>query len=326
MTKIKIVGALIFTLSIILAILFNHVNEQSRVSNNLLNTINQQKAFTQEISKNIFYIYKNNHVSCSQLDNSIKHFISNMNSRENKLDIIDSIAIKNKSAEILILWNTFYLEVQKFRDISKTTTTYSRIITEKLVNNIYKINLKLVVEFDKLIDIHQSEMQSSITIYKNIEYTLFFLLVTLLIYLFTQIKKILYFIQKFLTTSKQVISNSSVKDLQPISNKAKDLNSNISNATNNFNFLVNKINSSIEYSSESIQHSYKSLEIVENSIEDFLELIYSMEDDKELNKEISKKEDAIIQTLEELTSATQHLKDLKIDLDNLTSHKSNSNS
>ena len=184
MTKIKIVGALVFTLSIILAILFNYVSEQSKISNNLLDTINQQKAFTQEISKNIFYIYKNNNASSSQLDASIKSFISNMSNREKQLDVINSTTITNQSARILILWNNFYLEVQNFRDISKTTTAYSSIILEKLVNNIYKINIKLVVEFDQLIKIHQIELQNSVTIYKDIAYTLFFLLVVLLIYLF----------------------------------------------------------------------------------------------------------------------------------------------
>ena len=81
MTKIKIVGAFVFTLSILLAILFNYLNDQNKISTNILNTINQQKAFTQEISKNIFYIYKNKHASCSQLDNSIKSFISNVSSQ-----------------------------------------------------------------------------------------------------------------------------------------------------------------------------------------------------------------------------------------------------
>ena len=169
MNKIKIVGALVFTLSIILAILFNHVSEQSKIGNNILDTINQQKAFTQEISKNIFYIYKHRTASSSQLDSSIKSFVSNMNSRDNKLDKMDSIAIKEQSAKILILWNSFYLEVQNFRDFSKTTTAYSTIILEKLVNDIYKINLDLVIEFNKLIDIHHAEVQSSVTIYKHIE-------------------------------------------------------------------------------------------------------------------------------------------------------------
>ncbi len=320
MTKIKIVGALVFTLSIVLAILFNYVSEQSKMSNNLLNTINQQKAFTQEISKNIFYIYKNKNASSSQLESSIKSFISNMNNRENKLNRVKSIAIKNQSAKILILWNNFYLEVQNFRNLNKTTTAYSSIILQKLVNNIYKINLNLVVEFDKLINIHQTELQSNITIYKNIEYTLFFLLVTLLIYLFTQIKEILIFIQKFLTTSKKIRSNSSIKELELLESDINSSNSNICDATDNFNYLVNKINDSVEYSSKSIEHSYKSLELVEKNIEDLLELLYTMEDDKELDKDLTKKEDAIIQSLEELTTSSQHLRELKIDLDNLISH------
>lgn len=320
MTKIKIVGALVFTLSIVLAILFNHVNEQSKISNNLLDTINQQKAFTQEISKNIFYIYKNPTASNTQLDDSIKSFVSNMNSREEKLNGVNSIAIKKQSAKILILWNNFYLEVQNFRDQSKITTAYSTIILEKLVNNIYKINLDLVVEFNKLINIHQAELQNTLTIYKNIEYLLFFVLLLLLVYLFSQIKDVISFIQKFLTTSKKIRSNSSIKDLEPIREENDSSNRSLSDATDNFNFLINKINDSVEYSSQSIEHSYKSLELVENNIEDLLELLYTMEDDKEIDKDLTKKEDAIIQSLEELTTSTQNLKELKIDLDNLISH------
>ena len=320
MTKIKIVGALVFTLSIVLAILFNHVSEKSKISSNLLDTINQQKAFTQEISKNIFYIYKHPTASSSQLDDSIKSFVSNMNSRDNKLDRVNSVAIKDQSDKILILWNSFYFEVQNFRDLSKTTTAYSTIILEKLVNDIYKINLDLVIEFNRLIDIHHAEVQSSVTIYKNIEYILFFLLLLLLVYLFSQVKEILSFIQKFLTTSKKIRSNSSIKELEPIKEKNSSSNTSLSDATNNFNFLVNKINDSVEYSSRSIEHSYKSLELVEKNIEDLLELIYTMQDDKKIDKELTKKEDAIIQSLEELTTSSQHLKELKIDLDNLISH------
>ena len=320
MNKIKIVGALIFTLSIILVILFNYVSEQSKISNNLLDTINQQKAFTQEISKNIFYIYKNPTASSSQLDDSIKSFVSNMNDRDKKLDGINSIAIKDQSAKILILWNSFYLEVQNFRDLSKTTTAYSSIILEKLVNNIYNINLDLVVEFDKLINIHQTELQNNITLYKNIEYLLFFLLLLLLLYLFSQVKDIISFIQKFLTTSKKIRSNSSIKELEPIKEGNGSSNNSLSDATDNFNFLVNKINDSVEYSSQSIEHSYKSLELAEKYIEDLLELLHTMEDDKEIDKELTKKEDAIIQSLEELTTSAQNLKGLKVDLDNLISH------
>ena len=320
MTKIKIIGALVFTTSILLAVMFYYANKQSKENNYLLSTINQQKAFTQEISKNIFYIYKNKNASLSQLDNSLKNFVNNMNSREKKLNQIDSVHIKEQNAKIVSLWNSFYLEVQNFRDLSRTTPLYSNILLEKLVNKIYNINLALIVQFDKLIDLHQQESKNKIATYENIEYLLFVIFVILLVYLFTQVKEILMFIQRFLITSKKIISNSSIKEIELIKTESKSANLSILNATNNFNFLIEKINHSIEYSSQSIENSYKSLESVENNIEDFLELLYNMDDDKELDIELAKKEDAIIQTLENLTSATQHLKELKVDLDDLISH------
>ena len=320
MTKIKIVGAFIFILSILIAILFIYVSEKNRLSNTLLDTINQQKAFTQEISKNIFYINKNRDASTQQLDDSVKQFLNNMNNKDTKLSKIPSEAIKNQSEKIIILWNSFYLEVQKFRNANNTNTPYSTIILEKLVNKIYKINLKLVIEFNELITIHQEELQSSLNIYKNIEYTLLFLLVSLLLYFFTQIQYVITFMQKFLTTSKQIISNSTIKDLEPIENNISTSNANVCDATDNFNFLIKKINDSVLYSSQSLEHSYKSLELVEKNIEDLLELLYTMEDDKDIDKDLTKKEDAIIQSLEELTTSSQHLKELKVDLDNLISH------
>ena len=72
MTKIKIVGALVFTLSIVLAILFNHVNEQSKISNNLLDTINQQKAFTRVYGATLGNRYLNENLYLQFLDVVLK--------------------------------------------------------------------------------------------------------------------------------------------------------------------------------------------------------------------------------------------------------------
>jgi hypothetical protein len=58
---------------------------------------------------------------------------------------------------------------------------------------------------------------------------------------------------------------------------------------------------------------------VENNIEDLLELL-SLMDDGNIDKELTKKEDTLIQSLEELTSCAQKLQNLKVDLDNLISH------
>ncbi|WP_040766580.1 hypothetical protein [Sulfurimonas gotlandica] len=130
--------------------------------------------------------------------------------------------------------------------------------------------------------------------------------------------------QKFIHTSKKIITNSSIKDLEPI--KINNNSSELLEASNNFNYLVEKINNSIYNSAKSIEHSYKSLELVENNIEDLLELLYVMDNNEGIDKELTKKEDALIQSLEELTSSTLKLENLKADLDNLISHQNHKQS
>ena len=319
MTKIKIVGGLIFIVSIVLAALFNHISQQNRTNSELLDVVNEQKAFTQEISKNIFYINKNRDASTVQLDDSIKQFIKRMKRKNMILDEVDSPEIKAKSREIVVLWNAFYLSVQEFRDKSKTTTAYSNIILEEIVNDIYKTNLKLVVEFNNLIDLHQADLDETLESYKNIQYTLFVVLVLMLIYLFTQLQTIIAFVQKFVHTSSKIITDSSVTAVEPF--EVNGNSADITEASNNFNHLLIQINDAVDHAGSSIEHSSQSLEAIESKIEDLLELMCEMQEGDAIDKELTKKEDALIQSLEELSSSAQKLKELKTDLDKLIYHK-----
>ena len=317
MTKIKIIGVLIFTLSIILTVLSGYISNQNKINDDLLNEINIQKEFTQEISKTIFYIYKDHSTSHKELDDYIKKFASHMNNKNKNYNESFNKEIIKQNKKIVKLWNEFYLYVQNFRNQSNVTSTYSNIVLEKTVNNIYNKNLILIHELDNLIKIHKSYLDTKINIYKETQYILFFLLVMLLIYLFTQVKIIISFIQKFLNTSKKIITTASIKDLEHI--KIDNTSVDIQEATNNFNQLISNINTSIESSSASIEFSCKSLELVENNIENLLEFLSIMEENNSINKDLTKREDVLIQSLEELTTAAQNLKNLKIDLDNLIS-------
>ncbi|EDZ61603.1 hypothetical protein SMGD1_2344 [Sulfurimonas gotlandica GD1] len=51
-----------------------------------------------------------------------------------------------------------------------------------------------------------------------------------------------------------------------------------------------------------------------------------MDNNEGIDKELTKKEDALIQSLEELTSSTLKLENLKADLDNLISHQNHKQS
>jgi len=141
----------------------------------------------------------------------------------------------------------------------------------------------------------------------------------ILIYLFSEIKIIISFIQQFSKNSKIVIQNSTVLGVNPIDIKSNNLE--IIKATDDFNFLLNKINQSIEYSTLSMDNSLNSLEKIEDNIEEFLELIILMSKEKDIDAQITKKEDIVIESLEELMHLKAKLKNLKNNLNNLIKNR-----
>jgi len=313
MNKIKIVGALILILLGVLALFSKYISSQNNTDLNILKIINAEKAFTQEISKNIFYIYKNKNTSTKQLDISIRLFIENMNYKDDIFKTIEAKEMKKEIAHITVLWNNFYFLVQNFRDKSKINSPYTNIILEKLVNNIYKNNVTLVVEFNKLIKMQKKYFDALKERNKLIQIFLFILLFLFILYFFTQLKDLMLFIQKFLQTSKNIITSSTVKGVKPI-----ELHPTIDavlKASNDFNFLINEINKSIDLSTKSMQNTTKFLEQTEQNIENLLELITIMDKNKNLDKELIKKEDSIIEALEEISSASQKLANLKKNLE-----------
>ncbi len=317
MHKIKVMIILISILSIILILVSLYDSHNSKMNSNLLNTINIQKSFTQEISKNIFYIYRNREVSTMGLDNSIKEFIEYIDREENLFIDIDSPAIKAQNSKIILLWNSFYLQVQNFRNQTKVISPYSNILTGKVVKDIYNINLQLIVEFEKLIKLYNIYFDKEQKFYKSIELILFLFFILFIIYLIWQLKAVMAFIQKFVDSSKKIITNASIKGVRPIS--VDNSNKDVAEARDNFNLLVKRIDSSIQNSSNLIEQSTQSLKIVEKNIEDLFELINLMDKEQKIDKELIKKEDILIQLLEELTVSSNNLSDLKGSLDGLVS-------
>lgn len=306
MNKIKIVGVLIFVLSIILALIFNTISEQNRVNTTFMSMINEQKSYTQEISKSILYLYKNRGSSTEQLDSNIEKFLANMTHRNEG----------SPQHRVLVeMWDEFYAVVQKFRKEREVSSAYSSITVDALVNDIYKKNQKLIVEFNTFIENKQKHYDESIERYKNAEYILYFMMLLLLIYLFTQVREIIAFIQKFTNTSKSIIQKATIKDLKPMQIHQND--EVLKEATQNFNHLVNKIDMSIVYAQESIAHSTIALEEVEQKIEDLMTLISHMQEEE--SNALYQKEDAVIDSLETLMNLTDQLKDLHKDLNELTS-------
>lgn len=306
MNKIKFVGVLIFLLSITLALLFNIISEKNRVNIAFMSMINEQKSYTQEISKSILYLYKNRGSSTDQLDSNIEKFLANM-THEKEDSFQHDVLVKR--------WNEFYAVVQKFRNEIDISTAYSSITRDALVNDIYKKNQKLIVEFNIFIDNKQKHYEKMIERYKNTEYILYLIMVLLLIYLFTQVREIIAFIHKFTTTSKSIIQKESIQDLKPM--KIRENAEVLQEVTQHFNQFVEKIDLSIVFAQESIAHTTVALEEVEQKIEDLMTLISQMQEEE--GDALYQKEDVVIDSLETLMNLTNQLKDLQQDLNKLTS-------
>ena len=306
MFKIKVVSVLIFVLSIVLALLFNTISEKNRVNTTSMSMINEQKSYIQEISKSILYLYKNRGSSTEQLDSNIEKFLANM-AHKNEHSPQHDVLVK--------MWNEFYAVVQKFRKERDVSSAYSSITVDALVNDIYKKNQKLIVTLNAFIESKQKQDDKMIERYKNTEYILYFVMLLLLIYLFTQVREIIAFIQNFTSTSKSIIQKSTIKDLKPM--QVRQNGEALKEATQNFNHLVEKIDKAIVYSQESIAHTTMALEEVEQKIEDLMTLISQMQEEE--SNALYQKEDAVIDSLEALMNLTNQLKDLQKDLNKLTS-------
>jgi len=309
MNRIKVVGGLIFTLSIVLALLAGFLARHNQENSNTLNFISEQKAFTQEISKSIFYTYRNGEVSSKSLDSTIKKYLENIKNKESEF---------TENRFITTLWNIFYADVQKFREQQRVVTGYNSVVTAKLVNRIYHNNVLLINQFDKLIEQKRLEYHESIDGYKKMEYLLFAILIGLLLYLFTQLHLVIEFIQKFSKTSKKILENSTIQGLKPI--EVEGGTALIHEAEVNYNALVKKIDNSIAHAGHSMEQTTQSLEEVALNIEDFMELLSTMQEDE--SQAHFEREDAVIDSLETLMRLRKKLKHLQKDIDKLSSKMS----
>ncbi len=212
MKRIKIIGTTILILLLALVLLLNIISDENQNNINFIKKINQQKASTQDISKEIFYIYRHSVVSTNKLDSSIKHFYQNIN----------SILEKREAAHIIKLLNRFYYKTQEFKREMKTITPYSNIVLEKIVKDIYNQNIELVIEFDRLLDINQKRNILISNFYKKVEYILLAFLFILLLYLAYHILKIDNSLDRLINKI-----DKSIKDIDKIDNEAEDILINI---------------------------------------------------------------------------------------------------
>lgn len=319
-TKIRILGAgLIFTI-LSLIILTIYLNQKNTKDALIINIAGKERMLTQQISKNIFYLYNQRQLDFNELDNAVEEFKYILDSLK-KGDKLRGITpsptdeIAQQISKVFVLWNSFHMNVQSFKEliIMKSKDNEKRLTIQ--VNSIYTSNSNLLQEVDNLVSMYTLHAEQKTHIIKNFQYSGAFVLFLLIIYSLQQLRTIEAHANEFLKYSKNII-NTQVEN-KPIEYIEIDAEKEIVEVSDTLNCFINKINSAMEYSQEAVLKSQLASDQLKEITDEFDKLLEDMEDTKNLSFQLNKSEDIAIQTSDDLIKTTKKLSNLKQQLDNL---------
>ena len=316
-TKIKVIGilfALLMTSIIATTIYLNNKNEKDAM---IINIAGKQRMLTQNISKNIFYLYLNPKSSQNELDTSIEEFIYNLESLKggnslSKLKESPNIQIDRQMLQIEYLWSIFYQNIVKFKELIHNNTNQKEL--QNIVNIIYETNPELLYEVDALVSLHTINSEQKIRFLKNSQYFFAILILFLIIYSFLELKTMEKNALRFLEESKKVMEQNFEEPLKPLKIEAEG---ELVEASNIFNRFLNKINSAIIDSNSALEQSKNASYKLEEITNEFDEIINEIQNKSEISKQLNKSEDIAIQTQEQLLHSSKRLNELKNELEKI---------
>lgn len=311
--KIRVIGVLFVILMTIIIATTVYLSDKNKKDALVINIAGKERMLTQKISKNIFYLYHNNAYSFTELDSATLEFIYNLNSLKdgNKLIGIfkaptDEIA--SQLSKVEILWNNFYNNINRFKELSLKRDLNNEKELKSIVNTIYKTNNHLLEEVDKLVSMYTTYTEGKSQYIQYMQYVFALIIIFLIIYSFSQLKKMEVNAKKFLEYSKKVVQSEGNEPLVPIKIEAEK---EIVEATDTINCFINKVNSAVEYSSS----ASKKLEEITNEFDEILDELNNNTNIS--SQQLNKSEDMVIESQEELINSSKKLQELKKQLDSL---------
>ena len=316
-TKIKVIGILfplLMTSIIATTIYLNNKNEKDAM---IINIAGKQRMLTQNISKNIFYLYLNPKSSQNELDTSIEEFIYNLESLKggnslSKLKESPNIQIDRQMLQIEYLWSIFYQNIVKFKELIQNNSNKQEL--QNIVNIIYETNPELLYEVDALVSLHTINSEQKIRFLKNSQYFFAILILFLIIYSFLELKTMEKNALRFIEESKKVMEQNFEEPLKPLKIEAEG---ELVEASNIFNRFLNKINSAIIDSNSALEQSKNASYKLEEITNEFDEIINEIQNKSEISKQLNKSEDIAIQTQEQLLHSSKRLNELKSELEKI---------
>ena len=208
-TKIKFIGILFIVLMTSIIATTIYLNEKNKKDALLINIAGKQRMLTQNISKNIFYIYHHNTNLFSELDSSTIEFIYNLNSLKDGNTLIgiskapnDEIA--KQLSKVEVLWNNFHKNIDEFKNLIQKNDKTNESILKNIVSSVYNTNTILLSEVDKLVSMYTTYTEQKSDYLRFIQYVFAFIIIFLIIYSFLQLKSMEENARRFFEESKKI--------------------------------------------------------------------------------------------------------------------------
>lgn len=310
-TKIKIIGISFALLFISIVTTTIYLNSKNKYDAMIVNMAGKQRMLSQNISKNVFYLYSNPDASRIELKESIEEFIYNLNSLkgENNLEKSKSspnLQIESQLIKVELLWTDFNKNISEFIEILDKKSDFEKL--RKIKDTIYSKNPTLLKEIDYLVSLYTVHSEKKISLLKRSLYFFTFIILLLIIYSFYQLKIMEKNALNFLEESKKVLEQDLDKPLKTI-NIAAEVE--ILEASEMLNKFIEKINSAIDDSNNAIIKSKNASCKIEELTNEFDTIISELRNSPDVSKYLNKSEDMAIQSQEYLISSTKRLEELK---------------
>ena len=318
-TKIRFIGILFIVLMTSIIATTIYLNEKNKKDALLINIAGKQRMLTQNISKNIFYLYHNNNDSYSELDSSTIEFIYNLNSLKdgNTLTGISKAPtdeIAKQLSKVEVLWNNFHKNINDFKELVQKNDTNNDAILKNIVNSVYSTNTILLSEVESLVSMYTIHTERKSDYLRYIQYIFAIIIILLMVYSFSQLKSMEENAKRFFEESKRIMENDNNELLVPIKIEAEK---EIVDATDTINCFIDKINSAMTYSANAIEQSKNASIKLEEITDEFDKIIDELTNSADISKQLNKSEDIVIQSQENLMNSTKKLQELKNELDKL---------
>lgn len=318
-TKIKFIGILFIVLMTSIIATTIYLNEKNKKDALIINIAGKQRMLTQNISKNIFYLYHNNSDSYSELDSSTIEFIYNLNSLKdgNTLTGISKAPTDEIAKQLLkveILWNYFHKNINGFKDLIQRNDKSNDADLKNIVTSVYSNNTILLSEVENLVSMYTIYTEQKSDYLRYVQYIFAIIIIFLMVYSFSQLKSMEENAKRFFEESKKIMKNDNNELLVPIKIEAEE---EIVEATDTINCFIDKINSAMTYSANAIEHSKNASIKLEEITDEFDKIIDELTNSADISKQLNKSEDIVIQSQENLMNSTKKLQELKNELDKL---------